>query len=156
MEKHEVKATGECAQHHNYSFLCESLANFLRQWVGNQWSCPLFFLVYFSVEHPSIPKLTTLYLFLNVKSSCVASCAPHGSVSFAAVLIQTEGMVHGHKSEVPLLEAACLQHGSGMQQIVGSIWAPSCSPWPHSDKKQTNQQNKCATETDHMLELGEQ
>lgn len=63
-----------------------------------------------------------------------------------------------HKSQEALLEAACLQHGSGMQRIVGpgSIWVPSCSPWPHPDKKQTNQQNKRATETDHMLELGKQ
>lgn len=63
-----------------------------------------------------------------------------------------------HKSEEALLEAAWPQRGSGMQWIVepGSIWVPSCSPWPHPDKKQTNQQNKCATETDHMLELGKQ
>lgn len=63
-----------------------------------------------------------------------------------------------HKSQEALLEAAYLQHGSGMQRIVGpgSIWVLSCSPWPHPDKKQTNQQNKRATETDHMLELGKQ
>jgi len=57
-----------------------------------------------------------------------------------------------------LPEPACLQPGSGTQGALGpgSLWLPSCGPQPHPDKKQTNQQNKRATEEGCMLGLGKQ
>lgn len=40
------------------------------------------------------------------------------------------------------LPACSMELGCRGRAGPGSIWVPSCSPWPHSDKKQTNQHNK--------------
>ena len=83
------KAIGECAQHHSfYSF--ESL------WPGF-WDTELEinskFVSYFSCLFLFRTILPILHLFLKC---CLASCAPHSYVSFAAALFQTESMVCAH------------------------------------------------------------
>lgn len=74
------------------------------------------------------------------------------ALSFAVGLIPMERMVCAHTNQRGPLR------GSRRLWVIGSgsIWVPSCSPWPHPDKKQTNQQNKCATEPAHVPELGRQ
>lgn len=109
------------------------------------------FLSCFSVEHPSITILPILHLFLKCSA---ARCAPHSHGSFAAAWVQAEGMVCAQTTwRRPFWRMPCLQHGSRIQWIVGpgSIWVPSFSPWPHPDKKQTNQQKQtCGWDTSRV------
>lgn len=149
------KATWQCAQHHSLYFLWESLARLLRlSWksiVNLSHFSHLF--LFKTSQHTSTGNSTSVSEILCSKlcttQLCELCCSINSNWGY--------GMCT-HKLEKALLEAARLQHGSGMQWLVGpgSIWVPSCSPWLHPDKKQTNQQNKHATEMDHMLELGKQ
>lgn len=144
------KATGEYRQHHSFYFVWESLARLLRQWVN---LCLFSFVSLFNIQ-------TYIYSqSYNFFWSAVQEVVHH--VALWALLQHISNRGYGRctrKLAEALSEAACPQRGAGMRWRAGpgSIWVPSSSPWPHPDKKQTNQQNKRATETDHMLELGKQ